>query len=151
MNPSVKTPELNVTPGPVSAAGGIAGAQPRGDSVEMVKEHAERLVRELGSVDLAKQAVAAVADTIGDLPQTEHQAAFAKANGFGTFAELQKASTAVPSNDGAHWYIVQPSSGSWVVWNEQGLQGENRQFASREEALASVPHNDDFTGTSLLG
>ena len=59
--------------------------------------------------------------------------------GFATFEELQQASTEAPSNDGHRWFLTQLKDNAWIDWVEKELDVE-RHYATREEALASVPH-----------
>jgi hypothetical protein len=121
---------------------------------EAAKAQAERLVEQLGSVelarhavDLAKQAVDAVADQAG---ATNIESVLHKTLGFATHQQLIDASSLLESNDGKKWYITQLPDESWVAWNEADYKCD-RHFTTAEEALASVPHEAEFTGTSLLG
>lgn len=124
---------------------------------ESVKADAQRLVEQVGSVDLAKQAVDSVgqvsanpADPLKSLEKSDRQQNFFHSLGFESRDELFQRSASTPSNDGKHWYETELNDGSWVVWNDEQLQAD-RHFASRDEALASVPHDDTLTGSSLLG
>lgn len=120
---------------------------------ENVRHQAQKLIDEIGSVDLAKQAVEAVGDVTtlaNEATQQEGQVRLANSLGFNTVEELWQASSSVPANDGKNWYITKVGDSSWAVWNDQQFQAE-RHFSDRDEALASVPHEDQFTGTSLLG
>jgi hypothetical protein len=56
----------------------------------------------------------------------------------------------VPANDGSHWFVTKVRDSAWAIWNDQQFEAE-RLFSDRDEALASVPHDDQFTGSSLLG
>jgi hypothetical protein len=121
---------------------------------EAAKVHAERLVEELGSVelakhavDLARQAVDAVAEQAG---ATSVENVLHKSLGFTTQQELRDASTPLESNDGKTWYITHLADDSWIAWNETDYKSD-RHYVTVEEARASVPHEAGFTGTSLLG
>ena len=117
-------------------------------------ENVERLVEELGSVelakhavDLAKQAVAAVAEQASS---TSSETLLHRCLGYATQQKLRDASSPVESNDGKGWFLVQLPDESWVVWNEVDYKAD-RHYLTDEEARASVPHEAEFTGTSLLG
>ncbi len=121
---------------------------------EAARAHAERLVEELGSVelakhavDLAKQAVEAVAGQGGT---TCGEAALHQTFGFATHQDLLAASSPLESNDGQKWFITQLADDSWVAWNEIDRKCD-RHYVTADEARASVPHEAGFTGTSLLG
>ena len=114
---------------------------------------AQELVREMGSQELAKQAIDAADDSRPDdgiQPHDEMRAAFARALGFPSFEELLTASKEIESNDGMHWYLTPLPDQHWAAWNEVQLHLD-RHYASKEEALASVPHEANFSGSSLLG
>jgi len=124
---------------------------------DSAKAHAQQLVEHVGSVDLAKQALDAVGETIQNpadplksVGQTDRQKNFCQSLGFASRDELILHSTPTASNDGKDWFETELSDGSWVVWNGDDLQAD-RHFASRDEALASVPHEDTLSGSSLLG
>jgi hypothetical protein len=121
---------------------------------EAAKAHAERLVEQLGSVelakhavDLAKQAVDAVAEQAG---ATSTETVLHKSLRFASHGELVAASSRLESNDGKTWFITQLPDESWIAWNETDYKSD-RHFTTAEEARASVPHEAEFTGTSLLG
>ena len=116
---------------------------------ETAKLQAQKLVDELGSVALAKQAVEAVGEAVTNVNHQRHEA-LARALGFDSAASMMRASEPVPSNDGHQWYLTPVSESSWAVWSDFTYLSE-RQFSDRNEALASVPHEDMFSGTSLLG
>ncbi len=116
--------------------------------------HAERLVEELGSVelakhavDLAKQAVEAVANQ-GEPNATETE--LDQLLGYATHQALLDASSPIESGDGKKWYLTHLSDDSWVAWNEVDCKAD-RHFVTVEEARASVPHVAGFTGSSTLG
>ena len=118
-----------------------------------VATQAQRLVDELGSADLAKHAVEAVGAAISrntDGPGNEVEGAFAKAMGFPSFSKLLAASQQVESNDGVDWRLTSLPDGTWAAWNSMQLHLD-RHYASREEALANVPHDAEFSGSSTLG
>ena len=50
----------------------------------------------------------------------------------------------------AQHFRQEPGDSKWAVWDDQRFQAD-RHFSDRDEALASVPHDDEFTGSSLLG
>jgi len=124
---------------------------------DAAKAHAQQLVHQVGSVDLAKHALDVMdeviknpADPLKSIDQTDRQMNFCHSLGFESRDELFGRSTATPSNDGKHWFESQLGDGSWVVWNEEDLQAD-RHFASHEEALTTVPHDDKLSGSSSLG
>lgn len=127
---------------------------------QSVVTQAQQLVETSGSIELAKQAIDSAADSTQktvtqhtDLPtagDNQHQDCFAKAHGFEHFGELQSASETIASNDGQQWFLTPLGDGTWVAWTELQLHLD-RHFASREEAEASVPHEAQFSGSSLLG
>ena len=124
---------------------------------DSAKAQAQQLVEQVGSVDLAKQALDAVgelmqnsADPLKSVEQTDRQKNFCQALGFESCEELVQHSSPTASNDGKDWFETELSDGSWIVWNQHDLQAD-RHFASRDEALASVPHEDKLSGSSLLG
>lgn len=117
---------------------------------ETAKLQAQKLVDELGSAALAKQAVEAVGEAVSSITSEERQLALAKALGFEDVNTMQQASEPVASNDGHQWFLTHVSETCWAVWSDFNHQSE-RQFSNRNEALASVPHDATLTGTSLLG
>ncbi len=124
---------------------------------DSAKSHAQQLVEEVGSVDLAKHAVDVAGEAgknsvepVETIDESDRQRNFCHSLGFESFKELKRRSTSASSNDGKDWFETELNDHSWVVWNEDALQAD-RHFASREEALASVPHDDELTGSSLLG
>jgi hypothetical protein len=121
---------------------------------EAARTQAERLVEQLGSVelakhavDLAKQAVEAVAEQAG---ATSSETVLHRSLGFATHEELVDASSPLESNDGKTWFMTHLSDDSWIAWNETDYKCD-RHFNTADEARASVPHEAEFTGTSLLG
>lgn len=117
---------------------------------ETAKLQAQKLVDELGSVALARQAVEAVGEAVTNLTNDQRQAALAKALGFDNVSAMLQASEEVPSNDGHQWYLTRVSDTCWAAWSDFNYLSE-RQFNDRAEALTSVPHEATLTGTSLLG
>lgn len=117
---------------------------------ETAKLQAQKLVDELGSVALAKHAVEAVGEAMNTITTERREEALAKALGFASVSSLMDASEPVTSNDGHHWQLTRISDTAWAVWNDFAFQAE-RQFSDRDEALATVPHDDTLSGTSLLG
>jgi hypothetical protein len=111
---------------------------------------AQKLVEELGSVGLAKHAVEAVGEAMTAMTSEPRQSGLAKALKFESYALLLAASSAVPSNDGNHWYLTSLSDGTWAAWNDSSLEAE-RHYSSLDEALANVPHDEQCSGSSLLG
>ena len=111
---------------------------------------AQQLVEEIGSVGLAVHAVEAVGEAMVAMTNDDRQVNLAKTLGFASVEELQNASVPVPANDGNHWFVTKVGDGAWAVWDDLRFQAE-RHFSDRDEALASVPHDDEFTGSSLLG
>lgn len=117
---------------------------------ETAKVQAQRLVEELGSVGLAKHAVEAVGEVISAIPAEDRQKTFSQSLGFSSFEEVNQASAEVPANDGNHWFLTSLPDSTFAVWNDHALQAD-RHYSDREEALASVPHADELSGTRLLG
>ncbi len=114
------------------------------------ESRAQKLVEEIGSVGLAIQAIEAVGEAMTTATNEDALARLAKALGFADVEQLQQTSCPVPANDGNNWFVTKVGDSAWAVWNDQRFQVE-RHFGDRDEALASVPHNDEFTGSSLLG
>jgi hypothetical protein len=117
---------------------------------DSAKAQAQALVEHVGSVDLAKQAVEAVGKAVvhlaGDASSGD---ALEQSLGFASREELERASAPIDSNDGKTWFLTQLSEGAWAVWNTQQQLSE-RQFNSRDEAIASIPREDPLTGSSML-
>ncbi len=100
---------------------------------------------------LARHAIeAAGAEPTTDSNLSERQQQLCQSLGFRDMHDLMEHSTPIESNDGKQWFTTELADDRWVVWREEEYRVD-RHFASREEALANVPHNDDFTGSSLLG
>jgi hypothetical protein len=118
---------------------------------DSAKAHAQQLVDELGSVDLAKHAI----ETVGEVPKTdssqpERQTQLCQALNFENIEDLRAHSSPVESNDGKHWFTTELADHSWTVWRDEEFRTD-RHFATRAEALASVPHDEGCSGSSLLG
>lgn len=118
-----------------------------------IAAQAQRLVSQAGSAEIARQAI----DSVGEeLPTSagnsddDARSNFAKAMGFDTFVALRAASKPVESNDGKEWFLTALPDNTWGAWNATQLLSD-RHFASREEALASVPHDAEFSGSATLG
>jgi hypothetical protein len=114
---------------------------------------AAELLQATGTQALAKVAIEAAADAEPDEGIQSHEetrAAFARAMGFGSFSELLHASEQTASNDGMQWYLTPLADQHWAAWNEVQLHLD-RHYVSKADALASVPHEANFSGSSLLG
>lgn len=114
---------------------------------------AKELIQETGSAELAKHAIEAAADAQPDEGIESHKetrSAFSRAMGFHSFEELLHASQQIESNDGMQWYLTALPDQHWAAWNEIQLHLD-RHYATKEEAMASVPHDARFSGSSLLG
>jgi len=96
----------------------------------------------------ARAQVEALVVSASERPALEVQ--LATSLGFDTFVALKERSAPIAANDGKHWFKTPIHDGSWAVWNEESL-GADRHFATEQEALATVPHDDPLTGSSLLG
>lgn len=137
---SNRSPELT----PASEPSESKDWQRHEHTADAAKVHAQQLVDELGSVGLAKHAV----ETVGEI--SEFQSQLCQALRFASFEKLVAKSKSVESNDGRHWFATRLRNNRWVVWSEEDCRVD-RHFATEQEALASVPHNDPFSGSSLLG
>ena len=116
-----------------------------------VAAQAQRLLNEVGSVELAKQAVDVVGNSATPSDdELEHKNLFALALNFESYEQLAAASEPVASNDGLPWRLTPLANDTWAVWNDSQLHLD-RHYASREEALANVPHDARFSGSCLLG
>ena len=114
---------------------------------------AQSLVDQLGNVERAKEAVEAAGGgqkAEAQLSEDETRVALAKALGFDSFQSLLAASHHTDSNDGLSWYLTGLPDSTWAAWNDVQLHLD-RHYASREEALASIPHNAECSGSSMLG
>jgi hypothetical protein len=117
---------------------------------DSAKVRAQALVDQVGSVDLAKQAVEAVGRAVVHLASdTSSGDTLDQILGFACREELERASSPIESNDGKTWFLTQLPDCAWAVWNTQQRLSE-RQFNSREEAIASIPREDPLTGSSML-
>ena len=117
---------------------------------ETAKAQAQRLVEDLGSVGLAKQAIDAVGEAVTNITNEEKLATLAKSLGFASPEVLRQASKPEPSNDGHQWFTTELTDCRWAAWNDLHYTSD-RQFTSYEEAVASIPRADQLSGTSLLG
>jgi len=111
---------------------------------------AQQLVQETGSPELAKQAIDAVAESSSLEQETDQQTALAKSLGYRCYSDLLEASEKVRSNDGLQWHLTSLDGGTWAAWNDVQLHLD-RHYNCRNEALANVPHDAEFSGSSLLG
>jgi len=97
--------------------------------------HAERLLQEVGSPELAKlaidQAKAGGETTVADDSQ------LAQRLGYVSFLELFESSKPIPTADGSQWCIAPRSSGTWVAWERQS-RFVSRDFESLEAATDFV-------------
>jgi hypothetical protein len=102
---------------------------------EPAKAQARRLVDELGSPELAKQAVDSVAGTVAGA--TDAKERLARELGFVSYLDLFEASTPVRSSDERNWFVTSKPGGTWVAWNEQEL-APGEEYDSMEGAMTSV-------------
>jgi hypothetical protein len=104
-----------------------------------LQAHAQQLVDEAGSPELARQAVNAAEHH--PPARASSQDEFARRWGFRSYLELFEGSTLVRSAGGKSWRVTSVSGGGWIAWNETDLTAE-RTFATREEAVSQVPSQD---------
>ena len=94
---------------------------------------AQKLVDIAGSVELAKQAVAAATEpTI-----SKNRDQFAQQLGFASFLEMFEASTVTSDASGGTWFITPLRAGELLVWNERDFEMV-RRFRTSEEATAWI-------------
>lgn len=100
-----------------------------------VEFKAQKLVREAGSPDAAKQAVdAAVAKERASDFREDH---FAVRCGFTSRGSLYAASRPIQAADGSDWWATELPNQRWVVWNQDDLTARD-QFASLAEARQAI-------------
>ena len=119
-------PQLQVYP-----PGGVHKA-PIPIGVEM---HAQSLIHQAGSPELAKQAVdgAVERETIPDFREDS----FAQRFGFLSRLELLAASTPLTAADGTPWWTTAIQDHRWIVWNQQDMSAA-QTYATLQEARNSI-------------
>lgn len=100
-----------------------------------LKSHAEELVREAGSHELAKHAVDSVKPAVG--PSSDKDA-FARKSGFTSYLDLFEASTPAGTLEGRNWFLTALPGSGWIAWNDAELTA-NGPFNSPEEARRHLP------------
>jgi hypothetical protein len=106
----------------------------REQSSAPVEMHAERLVREAGSAERAKDAVEAAAK--GLTQETDNRQQLAQQLGFATYPELAAASTALVIPGDHRWWVTQWGDG-WKAWNAEGTV-LSEVFPSLEDARRQI-------------
>lgn len=101
-----------------------------------LKAHAEQLVSEAGSPELAKHAVDSVA-AASPQPAADKDA-FARRAGFTSYLDLFEASTRAGSINGKNWFVTALPGRGWIIWNDVELVASDR-FNSLEEARRHLP------------
>jgi hypothetical protein len=99
-----------------------------------VRMHAERLVQESGSAELARKAIDKVQ---GDPQPAPCRDDLAKSLGFESYLALFEASSPLVAGDGKNWCVTPLPGGKWVAWNDTDLASGER-FETREQAEASI-------------
>jgi hypothetical protein len=101
-----------------------------------LQAHAEQLVKEAGSPELAKHAVdSAAASSNEPAPDKD---AFARQSGFTSYLDLFEASTPAGTADGKNWFLTALPGGGWITWNDADLTA-NGPFDSPEDARGHLP------------
>lgn len=117
---------------------------------DSAKLQAQALVEHVGSVALAKQAIEAAGEAVVHLASDKNSGvALEEFLGFPSREELERASSPIDSNDGKSWFLTELRDGAWTAWNTQQQLSE-RQYHSRDEAVASIPHEGPLSGSAML-
>lgn len=99
-----------------------------------VEMQAERLVREAGSAERAKDAVETAAK--GFEQESGNRQRLAQQLGFATYPELAAASTALVIPGDHRWWVTQWGDG-WKAWNSEGTV-LSEVFSSLEDARRHI-------------